>query len=134
MPLRDGPPQAAHDGRETLGWQRCVGSHGDVDHRVESRSLHLRIRWRRQVFVRGVDAYSTLPPSHAEQATVVHRFEEVSGGSRRAAPIVRDGSVREERVYFARMDRAALLYEGQQRLGAASGASSTRAPSRSADA
>ena len=93
--LRHGVPQAAHVVREARGGHRRVDARDRVDERVHPRAarrgalLHARVRVRR------VEANPRFAPRDVEHAAVVHRIEQLRRRARRAAPVVRDGAVRE---------------------------------------
>ena len=115
-PLRDRKAQLAHERRQALSGKRCVGADHHVDEAIDPR-LPRRFRHRsRAVLVRGVDADPALAAYHAQEATVVHDGEQMRGGVRQAAPVVRYRAVREMVVDLARMDGPARAHEVEEEL------------------
>ena len=73
-----------------LARQRRVFADHDVDERVETRMAFGGADAAGAMLVHRVDADAGFTPRDAEQALVVHQLEQVRGGARRAAPVVRD--------------------------------------------
>ena len=63
-----------------------------------------------------IDANATVATRHTEHATVEHGVQQMGGGIRRAAPVVRHRAVREMVVDLAWVYRAAFAYELQQEI------------------
>ena len=64
----------------------------------------------------GVDSDAALATRDAQQSAIMHQLEQMGRRVRRAAPVIGDGAVREMGVDLTRVNRAALLHEGEQRL------------------
>ena len=118
MPVRSGIAQAADDERQARGGNRRVERHDGVDEAVEPQPPRRGAFGAGTVCLRRVDADAALAPAHAKQALVVHQLEHVRRRARGSAPVVGDRAVREVRVDLARMHRAALAHELEDRPGA----------------
>src|SRR5437763_15092179 len=116
VPLRRGKAQPSHEDRQARTWQRRVDTNSHIDQRVDPRPALGCIGRCESVLMGSIDANATVATRHTEHATVEHGVQQMGGGIRRAAPVVRHRAVREMVVDLAWVYRAAFAYELQQEI------------------
>ena len=114
-PLRHRVAQSADQQRQARAGQRRVLANDHVDQRVDARRRARRVARAGPGSCARVDADACVAPDDAQQPAVVHRIEQMRRRVRGAAPVVGHRAVREVRVDLARVHRAALAHELEQR-------------------